>query len=1269
MAADAAATAAVKCVVVGDVGVGKTCLLTSFISPSDDAPTSLDNYNTVTTVDNIDVRLNVWDTAALAEYDQVRPVTYAKTDVFVVCFSTVDPVSCASVKSKWLPELTKHCGPGRLFLMVGTKTDLRARAGENTISREQGSALAASLGASGRYVECSAHTRQGVCDVFDEAIRCVLRQQQAQQQLREGFYDAFWHACSTVSRAASAANDGVVAVFKSSLSRSWRKPVSEEEAGNKMKVEVRVPKLELAHGDTKGSGNGGPGGSDDDDDTSSAFASAATNVFVGIGTSMHAAEGALDRWFPGFSHTVLFPLEPSHGADDMPRQGVHISYPLAQLFRFPERPVHTASLWVAMAEGGKMSSCEVNVDEAMQSTDHFRWHYLTRGNALTGRLLFRVKPVLSQAQKGRVNGERVQMLKEIVESVPQAAKSELMPRETEHSGLQFVDELFDSSAPSTEYSCTSPSSAACEQLTLSPPPPSTPPQPPASSPSSVLPHSVSLPTSQPACATAVSAAAVAATATAPQASPCLQDYENEQQLSPDDSYSGETPTNADEDADQEQEGEAEKLPKTDRYENEPSAAATADEDTGTEDEDTKEYAWYWKPSYGVAAPNAAEYGAAPVGGAQLSDFNARFQTLEEQMMALKNSETEMSRKLQLNEDLIALVTDFMHVAVTYGSIIIKERYVPEEHKTIKPIKDLGGVVGGEKYIIHNVLFKFAVNKTGIFTDESHAAKLAGHELKSLVTICNQEVPGISLPLMALIDYRGFRLIAMTVLPIDKNTLILGSRDAGRKLCACANSDAQLAMQTLSSKLNVAPHFTSADVEVFTCIDMEGHIGHDKRFYLVDFSRTFPPESPPVGNKKAAYLFELLRPELVRSCTTPLCADGFSPFIKKFVNKEVLNDSLVTATTYLHVSIIPQCARDLVEQTMNANVFSFPLKTALHSWGVNMRHMGELLQQTAKLFADKPHFADALNNCQILLTMEMIARAIRADLNAKQRQLMQMLREPLEYPFLELFVKTLRLLYTEQSGSHFTLFWRQIFHRVLEYFQIDLLQFFSAPTPAILLEKLHFSNERRGKSCLHLLLQRVLKLSGCKLEPSFANTLRHDISFIIKAEVGSIKIKERVKHMNIVSHARGYTFKLKLRCHEAVDREYSKQQTRKNFLKALEACPVNKVTLRNLAQVELEHFCDGKSIFSETAYRYFRSAYLADPTDTETLFQFGHYLLWIVRDESLGERLLLACLRGNQMSHRALYHLQQYYQRTGQETAELAEQLQRLRYLQGGSLTQ
>eukprot|EP01105_Mastigella_eilhardi_P012345 TRINITY_DN2830_c0_g1_i2.p1 TRINITY_DN2830_c0_g1~~TRINITY_DN2830_c0_g1_i2.p1 ORF type:complete len:975 (+),score=154.79 TRINITY_DN2830_c0_g1_i2:32-2926(+) len=935
MAADAAATAAVKCVVVGDVGVGKTCLLTSFISPSDDAPTSLDNYNTVTTVDNIDVRLNVWDTAALAEYDQVRPVTYAKTDVFVVCFSTVDPVSCASVKSKWLPELTKHCGPGRLFLMVGTKTDLRARAGENTISREQGSALAASLGASGRYVECSAHTRQGVCDVFDEAIRCVLRQQQAQQQLREGFYDAFWHACSTVSRAASAANDGVVAVFKSSLSRSWRKPVSEEEAGNKMKVEVRVPKLELAHGDTKGSGNGGPGGSDDDDDTSSAFASAATNVFVGIGTSMHAAEGALDRWFPGFSHTVLFPLEPSHGADDMPRQGVHISYPLAQLFRFPERPVHTASLWVAMAEGGKMSSCEVNVDEAMQSTDHFRWHYLTRGNALTGRLLFRVKPVLSQAQKGRVNGERVQMLKEIVESVPQAAKSELMPRETEHSGLQFVDELFDSSAPSTEYSCTSPSSAACEQLTLSPPPPSTPPQPPASSPSSVLPHSVSLPTSQPACATAVSAAAVAATATAPQASPCLQDYENEQQLSPDDSYSGETPTNADEDADQEQEGEAEKLPKTDRYENEPSAAATADEDTGTEDEDTKEYAWYWKPSYGVAAPNAAEYGAAPVGGAQLSDFNARFQTLEEQMMALKNSETEMSRKLQLNEDLIALVTDFMHVAVTYGSIIIKERYVPEEHKTIKPIKDLGGVVGGEKYIIHNVLFKFAVNKTGIFTDESHAAKLAGHELKSLVTICNQEVPGISLPLMALIDYRGFRLIAMTVLPIDKNTLILGSRDAGRKLCACANSDAQLAMQTLSSKLNVAPHFTSADVEVFTCIDMEGHIGHDKRFYLVDFSRTFPPESPPVGNKKAAYLFELLRPELVRSCTTPLCADGFSPFIKKFVNKEVLNDSLVTATTYLHVSIIPQCARDLVEQTMNANVFSFPLKTALHSWRANM----------------------------------------------------------------------------------------------------------------------------------------------------------------------------------------------------------------------------------------------------------------------------------------------------------------------------------------------
>lgn len=35
--------------------------------------------------------------------------------------------------------------------------------------------------------------------------------------------------------------------------------------------------------------------------------------------------------------------------------------------------------------------------------------------------------------------------------------------------------------------------------------------------------------------------------------------------------------------------------------------------------------------------------------------------------------------------------------------------------------------------------------------------------------------------MALVDYRGFRLVAMSILPINKNTIVYGSCDAGRNI--------------------------------------------------------------------------------------------------------------------------------------------------------------------------------------------------------------------------------------------------------------------------------------------------------------------------------------------------------------------------------------------------------------------------------------------------------------------------------------------------------
>jgi hypothetical protein len=63
---------------------------------------------------------------------------------------------------------------------------------------------------------------------------------------------------------------------------------------------------------------------------------------------------------------------------------------------------------------------------------------------------------------------------------------------------------------------------------------------------------------------------------------------------------------------------------------------------------------------------------------------------------------------------------------------------------------LGGFAGGEKYIYHGILFKFAMDWMNIYGGDQFAMKAAGHELKSVVRYYGCE--GIHVPLMALVSY-------------------------------------------------------------------------------------------------------------------------------------------------------------------------------------------------------------------------------------------------------------------------------------------------------------------------------------------------------------------------------------------------------------------------------------------------------------------------------------------------------------------------------------
>jgi len=185
----------IKCVVVGDGTVGKTCMLISYTTdsfPGEYVPTVFDNYSAPMVCDGVPVSLGLWDTAGQEDYDRLRPLSYPQTDVFLICFSVVSPSSFENVTSKWCPEIKHHCADAPI-LLVGTKIDLRedretlsvlADAGQSPIKREQGQKLANKIRAV-KYLECSALTQRGLKQVFDEAVRAVLRPQPVRRRQRK----------------------------------------------------------------------------------------------------------------------------------------------------------------------------------------------------------------------------------------------------------------------------------------------------------------------------------------------------------------------------------------------------------------------------------------------------------------------------------------------------------------------------------------------------------------------------------------------------------------------------------------------------------------------------------------------------------------------------------------------------------------------------------------------------------------------------------------------------------------------------------------------------------------------------------------------------------------------------------------------------------------------------------------------------------------------------------------------------------------------------
>jgi Clustered mitochondria len=78
---------------------------------------------------------------------------------------------------------------------------------------------------------------------------------------------------------------------------------------------------------------------------------------------------------------------------------------------------------------------------------------------------------------------------------------------------------------------------------------------------------------------------------------------------------------------------------------------------------------------------------------------------------------------------------------------------------------------------------------------------------------------------------SFRLIAVSLLPLSKESLIYGSADAGRTVKK-SNLEFNEKMAMAAQQLNLKRHMvgpTGREVPIDSCCDIEGHLGADGRY--------------------------------------------------------------------------------------------------------------------------------------------------------------------------------------------------------------------------------------------------------------------------------------------------------------------------------------------------------------------------------------------------------------------------------------------------------
>ena len=130
MMADKNNSGGIKIVLLGDSGVGKTCIISRYISGSFEANEKSTNGASYASkrVDYPDIKksliLDIWDTAGQEKFKALTKFFYKDAAIVILVYDITRRDSFDNLKNVWHPEVLEHGAKDLVFGVVGNKSDL-----------------------------------------------------------------------------------------------------------------------------------------------------------------------------------------------------------------------------------------------------------------------------------------------------------------------------------------------------------------------------------------------------------------------------------------------------------------------------------------------------------------------------------------------------------------------------------------------------------------------------------------------------------------------------------------------------------------------------------------------------------------------------------------------------------------------------------------------------------------------------------------------------------------------------------------------------------------------------------------------------------------------------------------------------------------------------------------------------------------------------------------------------------------------------------------